>query len=103
MVTGLPFTKTLIEYNSNCLEYKDEKEKKLIDIELNEQNARPENDENAIDFSWSGVQEEEYEEDIVGANFIKNYKSKLTRKFFSKKVNGRLFDDCGILSIEKKN
>ena len=39
----------------------------------------PLNDENAFDFRWSGVQDEE-EEDITLANFIHNYKSKLMRK-----------------------
>ena len=39
------------------------------------------NDENAIDFRWSGVQEED-KEDIALANFIEKYKSKLMRKSF---------------------
>ena len=37
------------------------------------------NDENAIDFRRSDVQEED-EEDITLANFIEKYKSKLMRK-----------------------
>ena len=37
------------------------------------------NDENAIDFRWSSVQDED-EEDIILANLIENYKSKLMRK-----------------------
>ena len=62
----------------------DEKEKETIDIELDEQNADPENDENAIHFRWSGVHEED-EENIDLANFIENYKSKLVMKNFLKK------------------
>ena len=41
------------------------------------------NDENAIDFRWSGVQDED-EEDITLANFIENYKGKLMRKILQK-------------------
>ena len=37
------------------------------------------NDENAIDYRLSDVQEEDLE-DIALANFIENYKSKLMRK-----------------------
>ena len=36
------------------------------------------NDENVIDFRWSGVQDED-EEDITLANLIENYKIKLMR------------------------
>ena len=39
------------------------------------------NDQNAIDFRWSGVQDED---DITLANLIENYKSKLMRKIFQK-------------------
>ena len=48
--------------------YKDE-EKEPIDIEFTEQNADPENNENAIDFRWSVVQEED-EDDVALTNFI---------------------------------
>ena len=43
----------------------------------------PYNDENTIDFKWSGVKEED-EEDIALTNFIQNYKSKLMRNIFHK-------------------
>ena len=46
------------------MEEKDEKEKEPINIELTEQKTDPYNDENAIDFRWSDVQEED-EEDIT--------------------------------------
>ena len=53
-----------------------------INIEFAEHNAGPENDENAIDFWSSDVQEDE--KDIFEANFIESYKSKLMKKFFQK-------------------
>ena len=64
MTTGLPVAKTLIKYNSNNLEENDEKEKDPIDIEFTEQKTDPYNDENAIDFRLSDVQEED-EKDIA--------------------------------------
>ena len=72
MATRSPVVKALIEYNNNSLE---------------------ENDENAIEFKWLDVQEED-KEDITLANFIENYKSKLMRKI--KKI------DCGIIPNEMK-
>ena len=60
-----------------------EEEEEPIDIEFTEQNADLENNENAFGFRWSDVQEED-EEDIAMANFIKNYKSKLMRKISQK-------------------
>ena len=59
------------------------------------------NDENAIDFKWSGVQEED-REDIALANFIENYKASW-REIFSEKVTRWLLDDCSIVPNEKKN
>ena len=56
MATGLPVAKILIKYNGNCSEENDEEEKEPIDIEFTGQKAGPYNDENAIDFRWSGVQ-----------------------------------------------
>ena len=53
--TGRPVAKTLIEYNSNNFEENEEEEKEPINIELTEQKADPYNDENAVDFKWSGV------------------------------------------------
>ena len=69
MATGLPVAKTLIKYNSN--NWRKWKKKEPINIELTEQKTDPDNDENAIDFKWSDVQEED-EEDIALANFIKS-------------------------------
>ena len=36
-----------------------DEEKELIDIELTEQKIDPDNDENAIDFNWSNIKEED--------------------------------------------
>ena len=58
-------------------------EKEPIDIEITEQNADPENNKNAFDFRWLGVQDED-EEDITLANFIENYKNKLMKKALQK-------------------
>ena len=71
LATEKPVTKTLIKYNSSCLEKNDEKEKEPIYIEITDQNADPYNDENAIDFKWSDVKEED-EEDIALANLIES-------------------------------
>ena len=68
MATGLLVAKTLIKYNTNNLEENDEDEKESIYIELTEQKTDPYNDENVIEFRWSGVKEED-EEDIALANF----------------------------------
>ena len=67
---GLPVSKSLIENKSNDSEENEDEEKEQIDIEFTEQKADPENDENAIDFRWSDVQEEEV--DIDKANFIES-------------------------------
>ena len=64
-------------------ENEEEKEEEPIDIKITKQNADIENNENAFDFRWSDVQEED-EKDIDLDNFIKNYKSKLLRKFSQK-------------------
>ena len=53
------------------MEENDEEEKEPINIKLNEQKTGPYNDENAIDFRWSDVQEED-EVDIALANFIES-------------------------------
>ena len=70
LTTGKSVAKILIKYNSNSLEKNDEEEKKPINIELTEQKTDPYNDENAIDFKWSNVQEEEVDNAL--ANFIKS-------------------------------
>ena len=64
----------------------DEEEKESINIEFTEQETDSYNDENAIEFRWSGVKEED-EEDIAWLTSMRAYKSKLMRKFF-KKVTG---------------
>ena len=50
------------------MEEKNEEEKESINIELTDQKTDSYNDENAIDFRWSDVQEEG-EEDIALSNF----------------------------------
>ena len=80
MATDLLVAKTLIKYYSNSLEKNDGEEKAPINIELTEQN-RSWNDENAIEFRWSSVKEED-EEDIALANFIESLQSKVMRKIF---------------------
>ena len=81
MVNGSPIAKTLIKYNNNLEE--NEEEKELINIELSEQKANPYNDENAIDFRLSNVQEED-EEDIVLTNFIENLQKQTDEENFQK-------------------
>ena len=54
------------------MEENDEEEKESIKFELTEWKTDPNNDENAIDFKWSDTKEEEDEEDIALANFIKS-------------------------------
>ena len=53
------------------MEENDEEENEPINIEFTEQKADIYNDENAIDFKWSDVQEED-EQDIALANLIKS-------------------------------
>ena len=79
---GHPVVKTLIKFNNN-LEENDEEEKGPTDIEFTEQKTYPYSDENAIDFRWSGVKEED-EQNIALTNFIECLQSKLKRKFFKK-------------------
>ena len=56
------------------------------------------NDENAIDFRWSGVKKED-EEDSALANFIESLQKQTDEENFSKKS----LDDCGFEPKEKKN
>ena len=84
MATGRPVAKTLINYKGNSLEENDEEEKEPIDIELTEQKkTAPYNYENAIEFRWSGVQEDE--EDIALANFIESLQKQTDEEIFPKK------------------
>ena len=71
MTSGLPVANILIKYNNNNLEEKDEEEKEQIDIELTDKKTELYNDENAIDFKWSDLTEDD-EEDIVLANFTES-------------------------------
>ena len=57
MATSRPVAKTLIKYNNNNSEVNDEEENELIDVEFNKKKRSSWNDENAIDFKWSDVQE----------------------------------------------
>ena len=57
-------------YNNNS-EENDWEEKEPINIELTEQKTDPYNYENAIDFRWSDVQEED-QKDIALTNFIES-------------------------------
>ena len=98
MATGLLVVKTLIKYNSNNSE-ENEEEKEPINIEFTEQNTDPYNDENAIDFRWSDVQEEE--ENIALANFIQSLLKQTDEEIFLK-VTRWLFDVCVIVLNEKK-
>ena len=62
------------------------KRNQLILSLLNNKKTDPYNDENAIDFRWSDVQEEE-EEDIALANFIENLQKQANKENFQKKSN----------------
>ena len=79
MANGLPIAKTSIGYNNNCYE-EIEEERKTIYIEFTKQNA---DSENAIDFRWSDVQEED-EEDIALVYLIEITKASWWRKFIIK-------------------
>ena len=76
--------KALIKYKGNRLEENDEEEKEPINTELTEQKTDPYNDENAFDFKWSNVQEED-EEDIALANFIESLQKQTDEENFSKR------------------
>ena len=82
LATDLPVSKTLIEYNNN-LEENNEEEKDLINIELTEQKKESYNYENANDFRWLDVTEED-KEDIALANFIENLQKQTDDEIFPK-------------------
>ena len=71
-------------FNSNNSKENDEEEKEPINTEFTEQKTEPYNDENAIEFRWSGVKEED-EEDIALTNFIECLQKKTDEEIFSKK------------------
>ena len=84
MPTGLPVAKTLIKYNCNSSEEIDEEEKEPINIDLTEQKTDPYNDENAVGFKWSGVQEEEDDKILLWLTSLRTCTNKLMMKFFQK-------------------
>ena len=83
LATGLPVAITLVRYNNNNLEENNEEEKESINIELTEKKKDPYNNENAIDFRWSGVKEED-EEDIALANFGECLQKQTDEEIFPK-------------------
>ena len=89
MATGRSVAKTLIKYNCYNFEENDEEENEPINIELTKQKTDPYNNENAIDFRLSDVQEED-EEDIVLANFIESLQKQTDEEIFQK-VTGWLW------------
>ena len=70
--------------NDNNNSSHEEEGKEVVGIELTEQNADPENDENAIEFRWSDIWGED-EEDIVKANLIESLQRQDAEQFFQKK------------------
>ena len=83
LATGKPVAKILIKFNNNG------SEKWRIGEGTNwsrfyQTKSWSWNDENAFDFKWSGVQEED-EEDIALANFIENLQKQTNEKIFPKK------------------
>ena len=68
MTTGRPASKTLIKHNNNLEEMMKKRRNQLI-LSLLIKKTDSYNDENAINFRWSGVQEDE---DITLANFIES-------------------------------
>ena len=72
MATEWPIAKTLIKYNnSNYYVENNQEDKKGIDIEFTERKKYWFwNDENAIDFRWSDVQEEDNEDIALTKSFV---------------------------------
>ena len=75
--------------------------KESINIEFYWRKSDPYNDENAINFRWSDV-EEENEEDIALANFIESLQKKTDEEIFHKSNLMIFFDDFCIVLNEKK-
>ena len=84
MATGRPVAKTLIKYNSNNLEEMMKKRRIQLILSLLSKSWAW-NYENAIDFRWSDVQEED-EEDIALANFIECLQKQTDEEIFFEKV-----------------
>ena len=70
-----------------------EEEEEPIDIEFAEQNAGPENDENAIDFRWSDVQEEDGKT-LLRRTSLRAYKT-TDEEYFKKKQ----LEDCLMVAV----
>ena len=66
------------------MEENEDEEKEPIIIQFTEQNTDFDNNENAIDFRWSDVKEED-EEDIALANFIESLQKQTDEENFLKK------------------
>ena len=80
MATGLPVSKTLIEYNRNSLEEKEkESEEGANWYSVYWTKRWSWNYENAIDFRLSDVKEED-EEILLWLTWFRAYKSKLMKK-----------------------
>ena len=86
MAIGRPVAKNLIKYNSYSysLEENEEEKKEPINIEFTEQKKDPYNNENAIEFRWSGVKKED-EEDIALANLNESLQKQTDEEIFPKK------------------
>ena len=83
MATGRPDAKILIKYNSNNLEETMKKRRSQFILSLLRKSDLY-NDENAIDFRWSDVKEED-EKDITLANFIESLQKQTDEENFIKK------------------
>ena len=89
LTTGLPVSKTLIEYNRNNLEENDEEEKKSMEFEFIENKNDQENDENAIDLRWSDIQGED-KNHFAMANLIESLEKQAEEEIFFQKITRRL-------------
>ena len=83
MATGRPVAKTLIKYNSSCSQKNDEIRKGADRYWVYWSKRRSWNDENAIDFKWSDVKEDE--KDTALANFIESLQKQTDEENFLKK------------------
>ena len=81
---------SLIKFKSSDLEeVKNDRRRQFIhNLLSNNMNLK---DNNAFDFRWSDVQEKT-SKTLLRLTLLRAYKYKLTVAFYSKKINGRLFD-----------
>ena len=77
--TCLPVSKTLIKYNGNSSKEMKKRRSQIILSLLNKKLIL--NDENAIDFRWSGAQEGD-EEDIALVNFIESLRKQTDEEIY---------------------